>query len=54
MLSDLSKSAFKIASEDRQKNIDKKYKKHEIVQLLKRWSQNMRKLDLKFLYVFFW
>ena len=30
-LSDLSKSAFKMASEDPQKNIAKKYEKHEIV-----------------------
>ena len=28
------KSAFKMASEDRQKNIAKKYKKHDIVQIL--------------------
>ena len=34
MLSDLSKSAFKMASEDPQQNIAKKYKKHEIVWLL--------------------
>ena len=34
MLSDSSKSAFKMASEDPQKNIAEKYKKHEIVQLL--------------------
>ena len=34
MLSDLSKSAFKTASEDPQKNIAKKYKKNEIVWLL--------------------
>ena len=34
MLSDSSKSAFKMASEDPQKNIAKKYKKYEIVRLL--------------------
>ena len=34
MLSDSSKSAFKMASEDPQKIIAKKYKKHEIVRLL--------------------
>ena len=34
MLSDSSKSACKMASEGPQKNIAKKYKKHEIVQLL--------------------
>ena len=34
MLADLSKSAFKMAWEDPQKNIAKKYKKHEIVRLL--------------------
>ena len=34
MPSDLSKSAFKMASEDPQKNIAKKYEKHEIVGLL--------------------
>ena len=34
MLSDLSKSAFKMASEHPEKNIAKKYKKHEIVRLL--------------------
>jgi hypothetical protein len=34
MLSDLSKSPSKMASEDPQKTIAKKYKKHEIVQLL--------------------
>ena len=34
MLSDLSKGAVKMASEDPKKNIAKKYKKHEIVQLL--------------------
>ena len=34
MLSELSKIAFKIASEDPQKNIAKKYKKHEIVRIL--------------------
>ena len=34
MLSDLSRSAFKMASEDPQKNIAKKYEKHKIVQLL--------------------
>ena len=34
MLSGSSKSAFKMASEDPQKNIAKKYKKHEIVRLL--------------------
>ena len=34
MLSDSSKSASKMASEDRQKSIAKKYKKHEIVRLL--------------------
>ena len=35
MLSDSSKSACKMASEDPQKNIAKKYKKkHEIVRLL--------------------
>ena len=34
MLSDLLKSACKMASEDPQKNIAKKYKKHEIVLLL--------------------
>jgi hypothetical protein len=34
MLSISSKSAFKLASEDPQKNIAKKYKKHEIVWLL--------------------
>ena len=34
MLSDLWKSAFKMASEDPQKNIAKKYKKHGIVRLL--------------------
>ena len=37
MLSDSSKSAFKMALEDPQKNIAKKYEKHEIVQLLY-WS----------------
>ena len=30
MLSDSSKSAFKMASADPQKNIDEKYTKHEI------------------------
>ena len=35
MLSDLSKSAFKVALEDPQKNIAKKYQNHEIVRLLK-------------------
>ena len=34
MLSDLSKSDFKMASEDPPKNIAKQYKKHEIVRLL--------------------
>ena len=34
MLSNSSKSAFKMASEDPQKNIAKKYKKNEIVRLL--------------------
>ena len=34
MPSDSSKKAFKMASEDPQKNIAKKYKKHEIVRLL--------------------
>ena len=34
MLSDSSKSAFKKASEDPQKNIAKKYKEHEIVRIL--------------------
>jgi hypothetical protein len=34
MLSNSSKSAFKMASEDPQKNIAKKYKKHDIVRLL--------------------
>ena len=34
MLSDWWKSAFKMASEDHQKNIAKKYKKHEIVRFL--------------------
>jgi hypothetical protein len=34
MLSDSSKSAFKMASEDSPKNIAKKYEKHEIVRLL--------------------
>ena len=33
MLSDSSKSAFKMASEEPPKNIAKKYKKHEIVWL---------------------
>ena len=33
MLSDLSKSALKMALEDLQKNIAKKYEKHEIVRL---------------------
>ena len=36
MLSDSSKNAFKMVSEDPQKNIAKKYKKHEIVWLLLR------------------
>ena len=34
MLSDSWKSAFKMASEDTQKTIAKKYKKHEIVRLI--------------------
>ena len=34
MLSDSSKSVFKMASEDPQKNIAKKHEKHEIFQLL--------------------
>ena len=34
MLSNSSKSAFKMASEDPQKNIAKKYKNHEIVRPL--------------------
>ena len=34
MLSDSSKNALKMASEDPQKNIPKKYKKHEIIWLL--------------------
>ena len=34
MLSDSSKSAFKMASKDPQKNIAKQYEKHEIVRLL--------------------
>ena len=34
MLSDSSKNAFKMASEDPQKNIAKIYKKHEIVWLI--------------------
>ena len=34
MLSDLSKSAFKMDSEDPQKNIAKRYKKPEIVRLI--------------------
>ena len=34
MLSDSLKSAFKMASEDPQKNIAKKYEKDEIVRLL--------------------
>ena len=34
MLSDSSKSGFKTALEDPEKNISKKYKKHEIVRLL--------------------
>ena len=34
MLSDLSKSPFKMALEDPKKNIAKKYKKHEIFWLL--------------------
>ena len=34
MLSDLSQNALKMASEDTQKNIAKKYEKHEIVWLL--------------------
>ena len=34
MLSDVSKSAFKMALEDPQKNIAKKYEKPEIVRLL--------------------
>ena len=34
MLSDLSKSAFEMASEDPQKNNSKKFEKHEIVRLL--------------------
>ena len=34
MISDLSKSAFEMASEAPQKNIAKKYEKHEIVRLL--------------------
>ena len=34
MLSDSSKSAFKMASVDPQKNIAKKYKKHEIGRFL--------------------
>ena len=33
MLSDSSKSAFKMASKDTKKNMAKKYKKHEIVRL---------------------
>ena len=33
MLSDSSKSAFKMASEDHQKNIAKKYETNEIFQL---------------------
>ena len=33
MLSESSKSDLKMASEDHQKNIAKKYKKHEIVRL---------------------
>ena len=34
MLSNSSKSAFEMASEDPQKNIAKTYKKHEIVRLI--------------------
>ena len=34
MLLDWWKSAFKMASEDLQKNIAKKYEKHEIIRLL--------------------
>ena len=34
MLSDSSKSAFKMALADPQKNIAKKYEKHDIVRLL--------------------
>jgi hypothetical protein len=34
MLSDSLKSALKMIAEDPQKNIAKKYKKHEIVRLL--------------------
>ena len=34
MLSNSSKSAFKMALEDPQKNIAKKYKEHKIVRLL--------------------
>ena len=34
LLSDLSKNAFKMTSEDPQKNIAKLYEKHEIVRLL--------------------
>ena len=34
MISDSWKSAFKLASEDPQKNIAKKYQKHEIVCIL--------------------
>ena len=34
MLSDSWKNAFKMDSEDPQKNIAKKYEKHEIVRLL--------------------
>ena len=34
MLSDWWKSAFKMASEDPQKNIAKQYENHEIVRLL--------------------
>ena len=37
MLSDSWKSAFKMASEDPQKNIAKKYEKHEIVWLLQQF-----------------
>ena len=34
MLSDSWKNAFKMASEDPQQNIPKKYQKHEIVRIL--------------------
>ena len=47
MLSDLKKKAFKMASEDPQKDIAKKSEKHEILRLLSDlWGLNCQSYQL--------